>query len=283
MNGVTVAALARPAHCGRAAFNNLSALRLQWNYCETTVINAILTDLHANRQAVTACLEHAEQHHAQRYAFLGDFVGYGADPAWVIDTVKHYVDRGAIAIMGNHDYAAAHETRKKMHMEAREVIDWTRGQLTPAQFEFLRSLPLTITKDDILYVHASANEPIEWEYVTDSTEAGKSMDATSCHIIFSGHVHAPALYRKAEDGRLGAQKPVPGQRNLLRPQHRYLAIPGSVGQPRDGNCAASYALYDDVSRELTFHRVPYDFGAAARRIIEANLPIVFAMRLVEGL
>jgi diadenosine tetraphosphatase ApaH/serine/threonine PP2A family protein phosphatase len=247
------------------------------------MINAILTDLHANRQAVAACLAHAEQHHAQRYAFLGDFVGYGADPGWVIDTVQHYVARGAIAIMGNHDHATAHETRKKMHAEAREVIDWTRGQLTAAQLDFLRTLPLTITQDNILYVHASAHEPIEWGYVTDSTEAGKSMKATSCHIIFCGHVHAPALYRTADDGRLGAQIPVPGQRNLLRPQHQYLAIPGSVGQPRDGNCAACYALYDDVSHELTFHRVPYDFGAAARRVIEAALPIVFAMRLVEGI
>ena len=102
-------------------------------------------------------------------------------------------------------------------------------------------------------------------------------------MVFCGHVHTPALYRRADDGRMGGHAPVPGARIAIKPQHQYLVIPGSVGQPRDGNCAACYALYDDVARELTYFRVPYDHGAAARRVIACGLPIVFAMRLIEGL
>jgi diadenosine tetraphosphatase ApaH/serine/threonine PP2A family protein phosphatase len=244
---------------------------------------ALLTDLHANREALTACLAHAGQQGADQYAFMGDFVGYGADPAWVVDTVMAYVARGAIAVQGNHDYSVTRPARPQMHAEAREVIEWTRGQLSPAQLDFLAALPLTRQQGGLLFVHASAHEPIKWEYVTGVEQAERSLRATPSKIVFSGHVHAPALYRRADDGRVGKHQPQAGSRIVLEPQHQYLAIPGAVGQPRDANNAACYALYDDAARELSFFRVPYDHGAAARRVIGAGLPIVFAMRLVEGI
>lgn len=243
---------------------------------------ALLTDLHANREALTACLAHAAGKGVDQYAFTGDFVGYGADPAWVVDTVMSYVARGAVAVQGNHDHAVTRPTRPNMHAEAREVLEWTRSQLDAEQLAFLEKLPLTREKDGMLFVHASAHEPGKWEYVKGAEQAERSLRATECRLVFSGHVHAPALYRLADDGRMGVHKPgtaaVP-----IRPQHRYLAIPGAVGQPRDGNSAACYAIYDDQARTIHFYRVPYDHGAAARRVIAANLPIVFAMRLVEGI
>lgn len=244
---------------------------------------ALLTDLHANREALSACLAHAEQQKADQYAFTGDFVGYGADPVWVVDTVMDYVARGAAAVQGNHDYSAANATRPQMHAEAREVIEWTRGQLNEAQLGFLAGLPLTEERGNTLFVHASAADPIKWEYVTGLEEAERSLRATHSRIVFCGHVHTPALYRRADDGRMGSHTPAPGVRIALKPQHQYLVIPGAVGQPRDGNCAACYAIYDDVTRELTYFRVPYDHGAAARRVIASGLPIVFAMRLIEGI
>lgn len=247
------------------------------------MITAILTDLHANRQAVEACLAHAAAQHATRYAFLGDFVGYGGDPGWVVDTVMHYVERGAVAVMGNHDYAAAHEARKQMHAEAREAIEWTRQQLNPTQLDFLRKLPYSIKQEQTLYVHASAHQPPEWEYVTCLADAVQSMSSTDCKRIFSGHVHLPALYRIAQDGKQGAHSPAANSNHPIRPQHQYLAIPGSCGQPRDGNTAACYALFDEKNMILHFFRVPYDINGAARRVIEVGLPLVFAMRLVEGL
>lgn len=244
---------------------------------------ALLTDLHANREALAACLAHAQQQKADQYAFMGDFVGYGADPAWVVETVMAHVERGAVAVQGNHDYSVTRPARPQMHPEAREVIEWTRGQLSPAQVEFLAKLPLTRQVANMLFVHASAYDPIKWEYVTGIEQAERSLRATASKIVFSGHVHAPALYRRADDGRMGHHAPQPGARIQLQPQHQYLVIPGAVGQPRDANNAACYALYDDATRELCYHRVPYDHGAAARRVIGAGLPIVFAMRLVEGI
>lgn len=244
---------------------------------------ALLTDIHANREAFTACLAHAEQQKADQYAFTGDFVGYGADPAWVVDKVMEYVARGAIVVQGNHDIAATREARASMHAEAREVIAWTRDQLSEDQVRFLAELPLTREKNGMLFVHASADNPAKWQYVTGIEQAEASLFATDCKLVFSGHVHAPALYRRADDGRMGAHIPTPAKRIPVQPQHQYLVIPGSVGQPRDANNAACYAIYDDVARELSFFRVPYDHGAAARRVIAAGLPIVFAMRLIEGI
>lgn len=244
---------------------------------------AVLTDLHANREALSACLAHAEQQQADQYAFLGDLVGYGADPAWVVGTVMEYVERGALAVQGNHDLAATRPARPHMHAEAREVIEWTRGQLSGAQADFLAGLPLTDRLDNMLFVHASADQPEKWEYVKEAGAAERSLRAAHSRIVFSGHVHVPALYRRADDGRMGRHTPDPGQCIVLRAQHQYLAIPGAAGQPRDNNNAACYAIYDDAARELCYHRVRYDHGAAARRVIAAGLPIVFAMRLVEGI
>lgn len=244
---------------------------------------ALLTDLHANREATTACLAHAALQKADQYAFTGDFVGYGPDPAWVVDTVADYVSRGAIAVQGNHDLAATREDKSTMHAEAREVIEWTRRQLSSTQVRFLAELPLVREMNNMLFVHASAHNPAKWEYVTGVEEAERSLSATDCRIVFSGHVHAPALFRRADDGRMGAARPEQGKRIALNALHQYLVIPGSVGQPRDANNAACYAMYDDVTREVNFFRVPYDYGAAARKVIAAELPIVFAMRLIEGI
>jgi diadenosine tetraphosphatase ApaH/serine/threonine PP2A family protein phosphatase len=244
---------------------------------------ALLTDLHANRQALDACLAHAAAHGPDQFAFTGDFVGYGADPGYVLDTVMAHVARGAIVVQGNHDMAATRDARPQMHAEARESLEWTRAQLLPEHVEFLATLPLTQTLGDMMFVHASACEPAKWEYVTGLDEAERSLSASGHGMVFSGHVHAPALYRRSEDGAMAAAVPMPGLAVRLPPQHQYLVIPGSAGQPRDNNNAACYALYDDSTRELTYFRVPYDNGAAARRVIAVGLPLVFAMRLIEGI
>jgi diadenosine tetraphosphatase ApaH/serine/threonine PP2A family protein phosphatase len=244
---------------------------------------ALLTDVHANREALDACLAHAARHQPDLYAFTGDFVGYGADPAYVVDTIMEHVARGAIAVQGNHDLAATRAVRPHMDAEAREVIEWTQGQLSPEQTRFLAELPLTMTCADMLFVHASAHKPEKWEYVTGLDEAERSLAATQSRIVFSGHVHFPSLYRRAQDAGMGAHTPVPGEPVALPAPHRYLVIPGAVGQPRDGNTGACYALYDSAAGAITYYRVPYDNAAAARRIISAGLPMVNAMRLIEGI
>jgi diadenosine tetraphosphatase ApaH/serine/threonine PP2A family protein phosphatase len=246
------------------------------------MIIAILTDLHSNREALSACLDSAASHGAQRYAFLGDLVGYGADPGWVVDTVMAYVEAGAVAVRGNHDEAVAMTARHQMNADARSAIDWTREQLSETQLRFLRSLPMTVESKDSLYVHASAAHPEQWEYITGTMEAVKSMYATSKRITFCGHVHEPALYNLSSTGKAADFTPAVEYSIPLSPHRRWLAIPGAVGQPRDGNPAACYALFDDVRDELTFFRVPYDHALAAEKIRAAGLPAPLADRLMRG-
>jgi diadenosine tetraphosphatase ApaH/serine/threonine PP2A family protein phosphatase len=243
---------------------------------------AVLTDLHANREALTACLEHAQQRHAERYAFLGDLVGYGADPGWVVDTVMEYMQRDAIAVLGNHDTAVAHEQRNQMHSEAYQAVAWTRQQLNQTQLNFLKNLPLSVEANGCLFVHASAAAPSQWEYITSTLEATRSLYATSCRITFCGHVHMPSLYNLSGTGKASAFSPSGDCSIPLGTQRHWLAIPGSVGQPRDGNPATCYAMFNDKTNELAFYRVPYDCETAAEKIQAAGLPLSFAQRLLVG-
>jgi diadenosine tetraphosphatase ApaH/serine/threonine PP2A family protein phosphatase len=247
------------------------------------MLTAILTDLHANREALSACLDDAAQRGAQRHAFLGDLVGYGADPVWVVDTVMAYVERGALAVLGNHDEAVFRDPREQMHAEARAAIAWTRTQLDPTQLAFLRNLPLTIEHDGCLFVHASAHRPQLWDYITGTLQAAMSMHATHCRITFCGHVHEPALYNLSPTGKIATFLPTSDYGIPISTNRQWLAIPGSVGQPRDGNPAACYALYDDVRNELTYLRVPYDHESAAQKIMAAGLPAFFGARLAQGI
>src|SRR5690242_5626723 len=120
---------------------------------------ALVTDIHANREALTAVLAHAEAQGAERYVFLGDYVGYGADPGWVVDIVGTFVARGAVAVLGNHDAAVVRGPTPAMRPEPRRAIEWTRHQLDAAQLEFLSSRPYTVADEDRLYVHANAWAP----------------------------------------------------------------------------------------------------------------------------
>jgi diadenosine tetraphosphatase ApaH/serine/threonine PP2A family protein phosphatase len=247
------------------------------------MLTAILTDIHANREALTACLAHATGRGAQRYAFLGDLVGYGADPAWVVDTVMEYVARGAIAVLGNHDDAVAQAPDRHMNARAREVVEWTRTRLNPEQLQFLGGLPLMVEAGDCLFVHASAAEPRRWEYITGVMEAIRSMHATRCRVTFCGHMHEPALYNLSPTGKISAFVPTGDSSIPLGTPRRWLVIPGSVGQPRDGNPAACYALYDDATHDLIYFRVPYDYDAAAAKIRAAGLPQSIGERLEHGI
>lgn len=244
---------------------------------------ALLTDLHANHEALSACLEHARSNGAERFVFLGDLVGYGADPARVVDTVMALVERGAVAVLGNHDQAVAGSAGPQMHPEARQAIEWTRERLSPAQIEFLRELPLAVEAEDRLYVHANAWSPGDWEYITTPFDAGRSMRATSRRLTFCGHVHEPTLFHMAADGRVAGFLPVPGTGIPLSPRRRWLVIPGAAGQPRDGNPAAGYALFDEATNLATWFRVAYDHVTAARKIRGSGLPPIFAARLEAGL
>lgn len=243
---------------------------------------ALLADVHANLEALMACLEHADRAGASRCVFLGDLVGYGADPGPVLGLVRALVARGGAAVLGNHDQGVVLGPAPAMNPEATAVIEWTRARLSADELAFLSALPLSAEEGPRLYVHANAWDPVRWEYITSPFDAGRSMRATRCRMTFCGHMHTPALYHLGADGRPGAFAPTPGSVIPLGSQRRWLAIPGSVGQSRDGNPAACYALLDDAADALTFHRVPYDDETSRRKILEAGLPLAFNARLEAG-
>ncbi len=242
---------------------------------------AMFADIHANRQAFSACLDFARARGAERIICLGDYVGYGADPEWTVETVMGLVDSGAMAVGGNHDNAIG-ATAESMNAQAQAAIEWTRGRLSAPQRGFLADLPLTLHEDDRFYVHSEASHPAKWRYVQDSADAARSIAATPAHVTFCGHVHQPALYSMSSAAKMTSFVPISGVPVQLLGGRRWLAVLGSVGQPRDGDPAASFAMYDTASHEITYCRVPYDVETAASRIRENGLPRWLADRLLIG-
>jgi diadenosine tetraphosphatase ApaH/serine/threonine PP2A family protein phosphatase len=212
---------------------------------------------------------------------LGDYVGYGADPEWTVETVMGLVDSGAMAVRGNHDNAVT-TTTESMNAAAQAAIEWTRGRLSATQRRFLAELPLTLQEEDRLYVHSEASHPARWRYVQDTLDAARSIVATDAHVTFCGHIHMPALYSMSSAGKMTSFVPTAGVPVQLLGGRRWLAVLGSVGQPRDGDPAASFAMFDTKSREITYCRVPYDVETAAMRIRKHGLPLWLADRLLIG-
>jgi diadenosine tetraphosphatase ApaH/serine/threonine PP2A family protein phosphatase len=248
---------------------------------EEIVLLAIFADVHANRQALSACLDVARAGGAERFILLGDYVGYGADPEWTVDTVMSLVDGGATAVLGNHDQAVG-SPAGTFNPEAQAAIEWTRGRLGAEQRRFLTALPLTAQEDDRLYLHSEASHPARWRYVQGTADAARSIIATAMHVTFCGHIHKPALYSMSSAGKMTSFVPTADVPVQLLPGRQWLVVLGSVGQPRDGNPAACFAMLDTKAREIAYCRVPYDVEAAAARIRENGLPLWLADRLAEG-
>jgi len=243
---------------------------------------AIIADIHANLEALRGCLAHAGERGARRFAFLGDLVGYGADPAAVLEIVAEHASRGAVVVKGNHDEAVAGDKRGYFNEAAKAAIEWTRSALGAGQRELLASLPFVVREGDICFVHASAVAPERWEYVDSASAAERSAAAAAKPYTFCGHVHRQMLYGIGAQGRMVAFDPHPGVAIPVRANRAWLAIAGSAGQPRDGDPAAAYALADPQAQTITFHRVAYDNIAAARKIRRAGLPEALAWRVERG-
>lgn len=247
---------------------------------------ALLSDIHANIQALDACLAHARAQGAQQFALLGDFVGYGADPVAVVQRVQALVGQGALVIKGNHDAQAVRPPLQVTNL-GDSTASWTHAQLDSSQRQFLDSLPMVLEQGSVLLVHASVDRPELWRYVTDERAAAASLAAVTSPAVrhvFGGHVHFQTLYYRGAGINAGLMKfmPTPGVAIPVPGHRHWLATVGSVGQPRDDNQEAMYAVFDTDALQLTFHRVAYDYHGAVAAIRHAGLPAYFADRLALG-
>ncbi|MFZ5487077.1 MAG: metallophosphoesterase family protein [Pseudomonadota bacterium] len=253
---------------------------------------ALLSDLHANRQAFDACMAHARAQGAERFALLGDLVGYGAEPRYVVQQAMALAAQGAVLVQGNHDAQAADPpavsaaAQQAPSMAALSAA-WTHAQLAAEERDFLAALPLTAVLDGVLLVHATADAPERWRYADNAVVAQQSLDAATQHPgvqhVFCGHVHQQSLFYRGTGRGLMRFAPVAGVDIPVAPHRQWLATVGSVGQPRDGDARAMYALLDTRAWLLRFERVAYDHEAAAAAIRATGaLPEFFAQRLERG-
>jgi predicted phosphodiesterase len=243
----------------------------------------LFADLHSNLEAFDACLSRAQELGVTRFVFLGDLVGYNADPAALIDRIADLVaSKKAIAILGNHDEAVFKDSRDKMNANANAAIEWTKSQLNNAQVQFLKELPLIVNEEKICFVHASAYNPADWNYVTDSMSAWRCAQSSGKSYTFVGHAHEQALFYQSAVGKLIRFAPHPGDEIPVLQHRQWVSVVGSLGQPRDGNPEACFAVFEPETEVLTFHRTPYDNFSAAEKVRRAGLPEELAHRLITA-
>lgn len=243
---------------------------------------AIISDLHANLEALQAVLVDASDR-GDAVVCLGDIVGYNADPSECLRLVR---ETCAIVIAGNHDQAACGVRRYDDFNEwARDAMDWTRQQLSAAEVEYLKALPGTVPiGNGWLAAHGSPRDTDE--YLFDAWGVEVAFDSLrrlrpEMRGCFVGHTHLPMIWASSSEGEV-VQVRAESRTVRLDPACRYLVNPGSVGQPRNGNPLAAYAILDDEAATVEFRRVPYDIPAAQEKIYDAMLPPLLAERLAIG-
>lgn len=237
---------------------------------------AVISDIHGNREALEAVLEEIRRREAERCLCLGDLVGYNADPVWCLDKVRQM---GIPTVRGNHDAAAADPRQLENFTElARQAMEWTIPRLEPEAVAFLGSLPLVRTEDEITIFHSSLKDPAGWRYIFTPDEARPSLRMLETPIGFFGHSHRPAFFRLR--GRKVSV--LPGGEARLETGDRLLVNPGSVGQPRDRDPRAAFAVYDRDRGSVEIVRVRYPAEETRKKIREAALPDRLAVRLAGG-
>lgn len=246
----------------------------------------ILSDIHANWDALQAVLRHVRRKRFDRVAFLGDAVGYGASPNAVLNWL-HSLGPSAEIVRGNHDRVCSGlDSGDYFNRYAREASAWTLDRLEERNLEFLRSFPegpVDIGIDAAICHGSSFDEDA---YIFSVYDARQAFDSLDNQVVFFGHTHVPTLFSMSVESGQKTLKArlLSGRRTVvdLEAGTRYLVNPGSVGQPRDRDPRAAYAIYDQDSRRVYLYRVPYRAASARRRIIQAGLPPVLGDRLLHG-
>lgn len=246
-------------------------------------MDLILSDLHSNLHALRAVLRFARRRALHRFVLLGDLVGYGANPNQLLDRVREL--RPRFQVRGNHDKVCAGlDLDSSFSLPARQAADWTREKLRQDNLRFLIDLPegpLWVGED---YQIAHGSPVDEDAYLLHMREIGQAFDAFQGQLCFFGHTHLPGCFELDEaKGQLTWISLQAGEWFPLQPHCRYLANPGSVGQPRDRDPRLSFMTFDPKRRRLRLHRLEYDVKGAAKAILAAGLHHNLADRLGQGI
>ena len=232
--------------------------------------------MHGNIEALRAVLDDASAR-AEGVLCLGDVVGYGPDPTACVETLA---SRAVAIVAGNHEQGVAGLLDPAwFNRNARAAVEWTRRTLDADHRAYLAALPLIAHVDDATLVHASPARPEEWDYLVTAHDGWDAFAAFSTRLCFVGHSHLPGVWSLGSSGPDHERGDVDVAFEAGR---RYIVNVGSVGQPRDRDPRAAYAVWDTDERRLTIRRVPYDLDATRKKIVEAGLPRVLADRLLSG-
>lgn len=236
---------------------------------------AIFGDIHANLEALEAILEDAAGQGVTDYVCLGDVVGYNADPVACLNMIR---DMDCPTVKGNHDQDASEDhSLDSMNPVAALALQWTREQLDDDQRLWLKKLRMVRQVSDYTIVHSTLDQPVHWNYVTNRFDAMSNFSYQFTQICFHGHTHVPRVYVKSDKVR-----EVPAESIAIEANSKYFINVGSVGQPRDGDPRACYAIIDSNHKLVVFRRVEYDIRKTQQKIREAGLPEMLAERLQEG-
>ena len=230
---------------------------------------AVLSDIHANLEALEAALAEVDRRGADALVCLGDVVGYGPDAAACVDLVR---ERATATVLGNHDEAVAFDRHLEyLPKSARKAVKYHQSTLSEDQLAWLRSLPLRHEMDGVTLVHAAPDRPEMWPRLSSFVELQAQFAAFDTPICFVGHSHRPAVV----SDRVGVHR--------VRPGHRFLVDVGSVGQPRDRDPRLAFGLFDSEAFSYELVRAHYDVARTAAKVKAAGLPTTLGDRLRRGL
>ncbi len=236
---------------------------------------AIISDVHANLAALDVVLASIEAEGVDRIICGGDLVGYNAEPREVVAKIR---ELDIPCVIGNHDAAVVGATDpENFNAPARAAVEWTAQQLDDDSLEYLRGLPYITRIESFTMVHGTLHKPEQWGYIFSAYEAEEHFQHQRDTVCFIGHSHIPGVFIAGDMITVSRSSRV-----RIQAGHRYVVNVGSVGQPRDNNPAASYAIYDMIENTIHFKRVPYNVQATQQKILDAGLPNVLAMRLALG-
>jgi len=241
----------------------------------------ILSDIHANCEALSAVLAHVRRKRWDKAIVLGDVVGYGANPNQAVEMVRDL--KPLVVIRGNHDKVCSGvEDGEMFNRVALQAAIWTRRKLNPQNLRWLRALPEGPVVVDGAFAVSHGTPIDEDAYIFGEIEALNVFRQTAFPLCFFGHSHFPVVFGLSPDAIQTVLTQPPSFHFRLEPGVRYLVNPGSIGQPRDGNPLASFAMFDSETQAVAIYRVPYDIERAQQKILDAGLPRPLADRLGLG-